>query len=342
MSAGPTLAPGSRRSRARLVGLCIAALTLTACGSHQDTPKGQATSTAPTSAAESPPPTGSSSGSGLWVGGEASTAETAQPTRIRADVSVFNRDNKLIGPLRYRRSFDQLLPATFEQSAAAGDATNGYRSFVSWKPPGRDFVGAAAGKYDAAITSWARSVPRTGVYATCWHEPEDAMTGPQFVAMQRHLYRVVKKANPTIQWGPVYTAYWWQAGTNHYVGNRDAWWPGNDAADFTAVDTYTATPVQLKQDPKFMGWYSFMATKRTPLLITEYGRYVVKAGQPADPVMQAKRAAVIRADAQWIKKQGGFRMWLIWNGLGPKGDWRLTDPASQRAFREVAAAGRTK
>ena len=73
------------------------------------------------------------------------------------------------------------------------------------------------------------------MYATAFHEPENDLTAAEFVAFQRHVYTVVKAANPTILWGPVYMAYWWDPSKpDHYVGNPAAWWPGDRYADFVA------------------------------------------------------------------------------------------------------------
>ena len=283
-----------------------------------------------------PPPV---SGSGVWIGAAAN--EPGPMGTISRSIDVFNQTNQTVGPLTFRRSFDSSLPSSFQASSAAQDAANGYRSFVSWKPPGGDFVGAAAGKYDTAITAWAKSVPRTGVYATSFHEPENDMTAAQFVALQRRLYSVVKAANSTIQWGPVYMTYWWNpAAKSHYVGNPDAWWPGNEYADFTAADTYDSTPTPLEQDPEFRGWYDYMVSKGKPMLIAEYAHYVVPPGGAPDPAQQARRAEVIAADAAWLRREGRIQMWLYWNAMGSKGDWRLHDAASQQAWRNVASVGR--
>jgi len=273
--------------------------------------------------------------SDMWIGAAANDGSGI------AGIDVFNESNADIGPLVYRRSFDSGLPSSFQSSAARDDAANGYRSFVSWKPPNGDYVGAAQGRYDAQVIAWAESVPDTGVYATSFHEPENDMTGPQFVALQRHLYTVVKAANPSIQWGPVYMSYWWDEGTSHYIGDKDAWWPGNNYADFTAVDTYSAKqPVPLESDPEFRGWYDYMLNIGKPMLITEYGQYAVAPGQRSDPQMLTERAATIRQDAAWLAEQGTISMWLYWDATGDQGDWRLNDPESQQAWREVAQSGR--
>jgi hypothetical protein len=269
----------------------------------------------------------------MWIG---ATVNKPDPS-----IKSFNSANVAIGPLRYRRCFNSVLPVSFRESCAGGDAAAGYRSFVSWKPPGGDFAGAARGQFDAAVTAWARSVPaNAGVHATAFHEPENDMTGPQFVAMQCHLYRVVKAANPSIRWGPVYMSYWWEPTRLASIGGAAAWWVGPDCADFTGVDTYAANPAPLRGDPEFRGWYDFMRNTGKPMLIVEYGQYVVPPGAPANPAMQARRAQAIRTDAAWLQDQGVFSMWLYWNGAGDKGDWSLTDPESQRAWRDVAARGR--
>ncbi|MFN2502640.1 MAG: DNRLRE domain-containing protein [Acidimicrobiales bacterium] len=269
----------------------------------------------------------------MWIG--------ATVNRPDASVGSFDVANDTIGPLRYRRCFNPVLPKTFQDSCARHDAAHGYRSFVSWKPPGGDFVGAARGAYDTAVTEWARSVPpHSDVYATAFHEPENDMTGPQFVAMQCHLYRVVKAANPSIRWGPVYMSYWWEPGRLASKGGAGSWWVGSDCADFTGVDTYADKPAPLSGDSEFRGWYDYMLDKGEPMLIVEYGQYAVGDSEVPDPAKYAARARTIRTDAAWLRDQGVIRMWLYWDGAGEKGDWSLTDSGSQGAWREVAAGGR--
>jgi len=137
-------------------------------------------------------------------------------------------------------------------------------------------------------------------------------------------------------------AYWWDDGTNHYIGDKDAWWPGNAYADFTAVDVYTNDARPLENHPEFRGWYDYMLGTGKPMLISEYGQYVVKPGEQPDAAKQAHRADVIRQDAQWLAEEGTISMWLYWDAMGSKGDWRLNDPLSQQAWREVSESGRAK
>lgn len=258
----------------------------------------------------------------------------------QADLAMFGRAETVLGHLTIRRSFDPSLPSSFADSAAAGDAAAGLSSLVSWKPPNGDHRGAAAGRYDGLITRWARSVPRTGVYATAFHEPENDMTAPEFVAFERHVYRVVKAANPTIRWGPVYMAYWWDPGQpQHYVGDPAAWWPGTGYADFVGLDWYGPDPTPMTTSASFATWYAQMAPTGLPLLIPEYGQYFRSFGAPPDPAEEQARAAAIRQDTAWLLHHPQFRAWLYWQGGDTTGEWRLRDRASQQAWQAAAAAG---
>ena len=265
----------------------------------------------------------------------AATTAGGDSTALDAFLSADQR----MGPLTIRRSFDRSLPSDFGTSAAAGDTEAGVRSFVSWKPPGGDHRGAAAGRYDRRIAAWARTVP-AGTFATSFHEPENDMTGPEFVAFQRHVYEVVKDANPGIRWGPVYMAYWWDpAEPAHYVGDPAQWWPGDDHADFAGLDWYGAEPGPMTTSGSFLHWYAAMETTGLPLFVTEYGQYATRTAEVPDPELERARVAAIEQDAAWIADHPRIRMWLYWQGTGRRGDWRLHDTAAQAAWRDVAVTG---
>jgi hypothetical protein len=257
-----------------------------------------------------------------------------------AGTTSFAEAQAELGRLTIRRSFDPALPSSFQNSAAAQDAELDVHSFVSWKPPGGDVQGVIAGRYDEQIRAWAESVPRTGVFATSIHEPENDLVAADFVAYQRHVYPLVKSANPTIRWGPVYMAYWWDPGEpDHYVGDPLAWWPGDEYADFAALDWYGAEPTPMTTSPSFRHWYRVMERTGKPLYITEYGQYVLGPGETSRPEFERARAEAIRQDAVWIARHPRVAMWIYWQGVGPRGDWRMHDPASEQAWRQVADLG---
>jgi len=282
-----------------------------------------------------PSPTPSIAGNAMWIGADANVPAN--------DLSAFATANAAIGPLRYRRCFDVTLPATFAASCAGGDAAAGFHSFVSWKPPGLDAIGAAAGKYDAQITAWAKSVPLSiGLYATVWHEPENDMVGSTYAAMFNHVYAVVKAANPTITFGVVHMTYWWDPASTHYAPGGAASWVVKQT-DFVAADDYRAKPQLMSTDPQWLGWLKFANTyyPTKPLVISEWGDYAVKPGTTPDPTQQAIRARDIPQDEAYLLGMHRFTMWLAWYATGAQGDWRETDTASRDAWRLVASHGRT-
>ena len=136
-------------------------------------------------------------------------------------------------------------------------------------------------------------------------------------------------------------AYWWDDGTSHYIGDKDAWWPGNAYADFTAVDVYSNAGVALENHSAFRGWYDYMIGTGEEMIIAEYGQYVVPPGGTADPAKLAVAGQLIAQDAAWIARKATSRMWCYWNATGAKGDWRLSDPTTQAAWRNVSQSGQT-
>src|SRR4051812_17579472 len=333
----PPAEPGSPRVRSRLrlvwvllaLALALVLAVVVALAVRPEAPGHPSRAANPTSY---PRPTDEYAVSCLAVGAAVSGGET--------DVERFPRLRGQLGPMTIRRSFDPTLPSSFAHSAAADDEAAGLRSFVSWKPPNGDHAGAAAGRYDRQIAAWARSVPRTGVFATAWHEPENNMTADQYVAFERHVYTVVKAANPTIHFGPVYMAYWWDSSApSHYVKNPKAWWPGDGYADFAGLDWYGADPTPMTTSANFALWYRTMEPTGVPLYITEYGQGVQKPGAGPDPDREAARVRAMKADAAWIAGHPRIRMWLYWQATGAQGDWRLRDVASQEEWRTIAETG---
>lgn len=137
-------------------------------------------------------------------------------------------------------------------------------------------------------------------------------------------------------------SYWWAEGTSHYIGDPDAWWPGDDYADFSAIDhSDSEHPVSLSKDNEFMTWYRYMADKPVLLEIAEYGQYTIK-NDKRDVAKETKRAAVIKEDAAWVQAQNRFSLWMYWDAFGEEGDWGLRDKASQDAWKSLATAAKAQ
>ncbi len=253
----------------------------------------------------------------------------------------FQNADQLLGPLLMRRSFPSL--ASWGSTVAA-DTAAGYRSFVSAQVPNGDYAGTAAGSYDAQIVAAVRNLP-AGTHVTMNHEPENDVPGPVWVAMFRRFYTVAKAANPGLRVGPAHLTYGWRngrvgaAGSNTGTQTPEQWDVGDSYRDFTAADTYSVTGQSLQTDPQFRAWFDFFnRVSNKPLGIAEYGQYAVPPGATRDPALEAKRAQLVAADAVWLAAQPKFTaMWLVWNGSGAQGNWKLQDQGSIDAWKTVAA-----
>ena len=253
----------------------------------------------------------------------------------------FQNADELLGPLRMRRSFPSLGSWA---TVVAADTAAGYRSFVSAQVPSGDYAGTAAGRYDAQITAAVKDLPAM-TCVTMNHEPENDVPGPTWVAMFRRFYQVAKAANPTIRIGPAHLTYGWRNGRVGAAGNNtgtqtpEQWDVGDAYRDFTAADTYSVRGQALETDPQFRAWFDFFnRVSAKPLGIAEYGQYAVPAGAARDGALEIKRAALIKQDAAWLMAQPKFTaMWLVWNGSGAQGNWKLQDQGSIDAWKTVAA-----
>jgi len=244
----------------------------------------------------------------------------------------FHTADQQIGPLTVRRSFPKLETIANQVKA---DKASGYDSFTSLKPPVTD------AQYGA--------LRLLSGYFTERHEPENDVTADEFTARLDHVYGAVKPTNPDLRVGPVYMTYWWKdlkAGVGKFSpSTRDSWLP--DRFDFLGCDNYNIKPLPLDSDPQWLNWFGWALpiAKATgkPIYIVEYGAGAITPGMTdvARTAMEKRRAEVIAQDHAYLAQYREVRMWLYWNGTGAAGDWSLRDTASQRAWRDVAAAGRT-
>lgn len=230
--------------------------------------------------------------------------------------------------IKVDRQFDSKIPASYARSAGAKDPANGNVSFLSIKPPNNDIAGVAAGRYDAEIRTLAATIP-AGSYFTMYHEPEDNMAGPKFVAMFRHFYQVAKSANSHIQIGYVAMAYQWRPSSSTTRQPED-WWVGAAYTDYLAVDTYVSgwegTAYTLDRDPMFQRWYKWAKPKNKPIILAEYG--IESDG--TNGFSDAVRATTIRKSIEWAWTQPQIKMILWWNGTNatPGGKDHFLNPTT--------------
>jgi hypothetical protein len=264
----------------------------------------------------------------MWIGAAVNLPDNS--------VSSFLTASSAFGPFRIRRSFSPGLPDSISSTPAATDVANNVITFLSVKPP--TISGVAAGTYDAKLKSLAKSFPTDHTtYLTMYHEPENDMTGAEFVAMFRRFYKVVKTANPNIKVGTVHMSYHWRPGADATETPAD-WWVGSAYTDFIGVDDYndatTTNRTHAGDDPAFQRWYTWAAAKDKPLAVVEFGRLENPndAGARADDLLDTEA---------WLKDHGFF-MFLYWQAIGYKNvDWRVKSGASKDAMRDIASRGLT-
>lgn len=285
----------------------------------------------------------------LWIGGAVTEPDSKVDTWLAASRSI--------GPWRVRRSFNKHLPDHISKTSAAEDAANNIITFASVKPPTKgsieyDAKGVADGDYDDEIRRLAASFPKDHTtYLTMYHEPEENLTGAQFVAMFRRFYKVVKAANPKIKVGTVHMSYQWRPSSDPNLPTRDqdSWWVGPEYTDFLGVDDYNnaiddsdgirdEVRTSAKTDKSFQRWYQWAKQKGKPLAVVEFGRYDNKA-KPEDMVKDL-------LDTEQYLRDEGFFLFMYWHGKssansrGEIWDYRLSTSASKDAMKKISARGK--
>jgi hypothetical protein len=212
-------------------------------------------------------------------------------------------------------------------------------------------VAVAAGSCDSEIQAIAAAMP-AGSVLTYYHEPEDDMTGVQFVTAFKHVYQQVKTVTTAVNVVPVHMAYQWRSGSTKVTNNgtggdremRD-WIVPPAYADAYGVDLYWQAstrgsepddPVSIGLDPRMLRWYGAFATQSRPLALTEWGI-------DDDQGVRASRGPAIRASRTWLTTHG-FQIICYWQhdnwylGAATVPPGAYPDPDGVAAYQELVAA----
>jgi hypothetical protein len=283
----------------------------------------------------------------LAVGATTSISDTVGSGNTCAG---FLDERAKLGPkLTVRRVFTSagaLPPADALTCQQTYGATLWY-SFKSTCTP----VAVAAGSCDSQIQSIASAMP-AGSYLTYYHEPEDDMTGVQFVNAFKRVYTKSKAVNAAVNVVPVHMAYQWRTGSanvtnNGTGGDREMqdWTVPVAFTDAYGIDLYWQAstrgsepdnPVSVGSDPRMLRWYGNFGALGRPLTLTEWGI-------DDDLGVRASRGPAIRASRTWLTSHG-FRVVCYWQHdnwyLGtsgvPAGGYVDTDGVA--AYQELVAA----
>jgi hypothetical protein len=282
----------------------------------------------------------------LAVGATTSASDTVGSGNTCAG---FLDERTHLGNLGIRRVFasaGQLPPADALTCQSTYGATLWYSFKTSCTP-----VAVAAGGCDTEIHNIAAAMPANS-YLTYNHEPENDMTGVQFVAAFEHVYLVAKSANPAVNVVPIYMSYQWRPGSTRVTNNGTGgdyeiqdWVVPAAYADAYGLDLYWQAstrgsepddPVSVSADPRMIRWYNAFATLGVPLTLPEWG---IDDDQGA----RASRGPAIRASRTWLTSHN-FRIISYWQldnwYLGvttvPAGGY--ADPDGVAAYQELVAA----
>nr|WP_296069530.1 hypothetical protein [uncultured Actinoplanes sp.] len=254
-----------------------------------------------------------------------------------------------LGALGIRRVFASAaqLPAADAVSCHTNQGAVLWYSFKTTCTP----VAVAAGSCDGEIQAIAAAMP-AGSVLTYYHEPEDDMTGVQFVTAFKRVYQQVKAITTTVRVVPVHMAYQWRPGSAKVTGNgtggdreiRD-WIVPAAYADAYGVDLYWQAstrgsepddPVSVGADPRMLRWYNAFAAQSRPLALTEWGI-------DDDQGVRASRGPAIRASRTWLTTHG-FQIICYWQhdnwylGASTVPPGAYPDPDGVAAYQELVAA----
>ena len=254
-----------------------------------------------------------------------------------------------LGDLGIRRVFasaGQLPPADAVNCHTAYGATLWYSFKTSCTP-----VVVAAGGCDTEVRNIAAAMP-AGSLLTYYHEPEDDMTGTQFVAAFVRVYAVAKAVNAAIDVVPIYMSYQWRTGSPGVTGNGTGgdreiqdWIVPPASADAYGLDLYWQAstrgsepddPISVGNDPRMIRWYNAFAGRGRPLTLPEWGI-------DDDQGVRAARGPAIRASRTWLTARD-FRIvnywqmdnWYLGAATVPAGGY--LDPDGVAAYQEFVAA----
>ena len=220
----------------------------------------------------------------------------------------------------------------------------------SWpgKAPGRNVVvsfklepaAVVAGQFDEQMRTWFREAPRdVDVHWVYWHEPEDDIEQGRFTAEQyRAAFAHLADLARGVEGPRTHSALVLQSYTTRPASGRDwhDYYPGDGAVDVFAWDVYNR--------PARRGGY----TPPAELV----GAQVEAARSVGKPFAVAELGSVL-ADgddgsgrAQWLREVGDYlkaqdAVFVTYFDLafnGGRDDYRLRDPASVQAWRDVSGA----
>ncbi len=171
--------------------------------------------------------------------GGASTGVLIGMSTARAE---WNQRLAEVGGVDARRLFDDLASSSSTITLARSELMAGRMPILSFKLPGNDWAGAAAGNYDSQLRALATSLAALPgrVFVTIHHEPMGDGTPAAYAAMQRHVLPILSPP-ANVEAGVIVNGFWWSAMSQGMTDAEISQWLPADVlalAEIVAADTY--------------------------------------------------------------------------------------------------------
>ncbi len=185
----------------------------------------------------------------LTLGGapaQADDASLAGRTSVRIGMSTpageWGASLNSTGSVDGRRLFDDLTSPDFALATARAEILAGRLPVLSFKVPGNDWAGVAAGHYDGALAALRDrlAVLPGRVFVTLHHEPASDGSAADWAAMQRHALPILSPP-ANVEAGVIANGFWWSQGPQGLTDAEIAQWLPADVlrlAEVVAADTY--------------------------------------------------------------------------------------------------------
>lgn len=146
------------------------------------------------------------------------------------------------GAVDGRRLFEDLSSPDFAIALARGEILAGRLPVMSFKVPGNDWAGVAAGRYDGALVALRDRLGALPgrVFVTLHHEPSTDGSPADWAAMQRHALPILSPP-ANVEAGVIANGFWWSQGPQGLTDAQIAQWLPADVvrlAEVVAADTY--------------------------------------------------------------------------------------------------------
>ncbi len=146
------------------------------------------------------------------------------------------------GGVDSRRVFDDLATPDFGIATAHSEAAAGRMAILSFKVPGNDWAGVAAGRYDVQLKALAQSLAavKGKVFVTLHHEPTGDGLPSSYAAMMRRALPILG-APANVDAGPIVNGFWFSKTAMGYTDAEIAQWLPADVlkvSEVVAADTY--------------------------------------------------------------------------------------------------------